>query len=50
MTPKNQQLQRLIDGGVVAIIRAETSAGLLKVVEAIEKGGVKTIQIRRIFK
>ncbi len=45
MTSKDQQLQRLIDGGVVAIIRAETSAGLLKVVEAIDKGGVKAVEV-----
>ncbi len=30
---------------MVAIIRAETSAGLLKVVEAIEKGGVKAVEV-----
>ena len=45
MTSKDVQLQRLIDGGIIAIIRAETSAGLLKVVEAIEKGGVKAVEV-----
>jgi len=45
MTEKDEKLQRMIDGGVVAIVRADTSDGLLKVVQAIEKGGIKAIEV-----
>jgi 2-dehydro-3-deoxyphosphogluconate aldolase/(4S)-4-hydroxy-2-oxoglutarate aldolase len=45
MSKKEENLQRLLDAGLVAIIRAESSAGLMKVVEAIGKGGVTAVEI-----
>ena len=35
----------MIQGGIVAIVRADTSDGLLKVVQAIEKGGITAIEV-----
>lgn len=45
MNEKDKQLQRMIQGGIVAIVRADTSDGLLKVVQAIEKGGITAIEV-----
>ncbi len=45
MTEKEKNLQSIMDSGIVAIVRANTSEGLLKAVEAIEKGGVKAIEV-----
>ncbi len=45
MTEKEKNLQAMVDSGIVAIVRANTSEGLLNVVEAIEKGGVKAIEV-----
>ncbi len=45
MTEKEKNLQSLMDSGIVAIVRANTSEGLLRVVEAIEKGGVRAIEV-----
>lgn len=45
MTEKDKNLQSLMDSGIVAIVRANTSEGLLRVVEAIEKGGVRAIEV-----
>jgi len=45
MTEKDKNLQVIWDSGIIAIVRANTSEGLLRVVEAIEKGGVKAIEV-----
>jgi len=45
MTEKEKNLQSLMDSGIVAIVRADTSEGLLRVVAAIEKGGVRAIEV-----
>jgi len=41
---KEKQLQLLIDNGVVAIVRADNSAQLVQVAEAILEGGVRAIE------
>ena len=45
MATKEEQLNRILDGGIVAIVRTESSEGLMKIVEAIEKGGIKAIEV-----
>jgi 2-dehydro-3-deoxyphosphogluconate aldolase / (4S)-4-hydroxy-2-oxoglutarate aldolase len=45
MSKKEENLQQMMQGGVVAIIRAESSDGLLKVVEAIGQGGITAVEI-----
>ena len=45
MTKRSQVLDRLIDCGIVGVIRMTDTAKLLKVVGAIHKGGVKCIEI-----
>ena len=42
---KRQIVQKLIDGGVVAVLRVGDSRRLMKVAEAILKGGVSAIEI-----
>ena len=41
---KEKMLQFLIDNGVVAIVRADNSAQLVQVAEAIREGGVRAIE------
>ena len=45
MKPAEENLQLVLDTGVVAVIRATTSAKLLQVAEAIRAGGVRCIEI-----
>jgi 2-dehydro-3-deoxyphosphogluconate aldolase / (4S)-4-hydroxy-2-oxoglutarate aldolase len=45
MSAKNEQLQTLKDGGVVAVVRAERSDELVQVVQAISEGGIRAIEI-----
>ena len=42
---KNEVLTRIIDSGVVAVIRLKDTNRLLKVIEAVRSGGVKSIEI-----
>jgi len=42
---KNEVLTRIIDSGVVAVIRMKDANRLLKVIEALHSGGVKCIEI-----
>jgi 2-dehydro-3-deoxyphosphogluconate aldolase / (4S)-4-hydroxy-2-oxoglutarate aldolase len=41
---KEKMLQFMIDGGVVAIVRADNSAQLVQVAECIKEGGVQAIE------
>lgn len=45
MSKKEENLQRMIEGGIVAIIRSESSEGLLQVVEAIGQGGISAVEV-----
>src|SRR5437762_13928824 len=38
-------LKRILDGGIVAVVRAESSASLVKVVQALAEGGVSAAEI-----
>ncbi|MGC8639217.1 MAG: bifunctional 4-hydroxy-2-oxoglutarate aldolase/2-dehydro-3-deoxy-phosphogluconate aldolase [Isosphaeraceae bacterium] len=38
-------LKRIVDGGVVAVVRSESSASLVKVVQALAEGGVTAAEI-----
>lgn len=42
---RNEVLTRIIDSGVVAVIRMKDTNRLLKVIEAVRSGGVKCIEI-----
>lgn len=42
---KEEQLQLMIDTGVVAVIRASVSAELMSVIEALKKGGIRAIEV-----
>ncbi len=42
---KSDDLQRLLDGGIVAILRATDGSRLVEVVEALLAGGVETIEV-----
>ncbi|MBS3787743.1 bifunctional 2-keto-4-hydroxyglutarate aldolase/2-keto-3-deoxy-6-phosphogluconate aldolase [Candidatus Bipolaricaulota bacterium] len=44
-TEKQENLQTMIESGVVAVIRTESSERLLKVARAIKKGGVNCIEV-----
>ncbi len=41
----NDPLQTILDGGLVAIIRSDSSEGLVEAVQALAAGGVKAIEI-----
>jgi len=45
MADKREQLDFMLDSGVVAIVRANSSTELMDVVEAIRRGGVNVIEI-----
>jgi 2-dehydro-3-deoxyphosphogluconate aldolase/(4S)-4-hydroxy-2-oxoglutarate aldolase len=45
MTKKEEQLRFLIDCGVVAVMRADSSDQLIQVADAIKEGGVKVIEV-----
>jgi len=38
-------LQRIINGGIVAVVRSESSAALVKVVQALAEGGVTAAEV-----
>ena len=38
-------LDRIVNGGVVAVVRSESSASLVKVVQALAEGGVTAAEI-----
>ncbi len=42
---KKADLQLILDAGVVAVIRMSDTAKLMKVIEAVRKGGVKCLEI-----
>jgi 2-dehydro-3-deoxyphosphogluconate aldolase/(4S)-4-hydroxy-2-oxoglutarate aldolase len=42
---KTEVVDRIIDSGVVAVIRMKDTNRLLKVIEAVRRGGVKSIEI-----
>ncbi len=45
MPIRSESVQRLTDAGIVAVIRAESSAHLISVAEAIKQGGVDCIEV-----
>lgn len=45
MLAKFQQLQRIINTGVIAVIRAESTEQAIKTVEAVKAGGIDIIEI-----
>jgi len=42
---RDAALKRILDGGVVAVVRSESSESLVKVVEALAEGGVTAAEI-----
>lgn len=42
---RDKTLRRILDGGVVAVVRAESGEALVKVVEALAEGGVTAAEI-----
>ena len=38
-------LKKILDGGIVAVVRSESSASLVKVVQALAEGGVTAAEI-----
>ena len=45
MATRSQTIQRLINPGVVAVIRADSSAQLVNVADALVKGGAPTMEV-----
>lgn len=45
MSSKDEHLQCILDGGVVAVVRADRSEQLVEVVQAISEGGIRAIEI-----
>jgi len=45
MATRTQTLQRLLNPGVVAVIRADSSAQLMNVADALVKGGAPTMEV-----
>ncbi len=45
MPEKITVLQRIIAGGVIAVVRAENSQKALSIADAVKKGGINTIEI-----
>lgn len=42
---RDQTLKRILDGGIVAVVRSESSESLVKVVQALADGGVTAAEI-----
>jgi len=42
---RDSTLQRIINGGIVAVVRSETSAALVKVVQSLAEGGVTAAEV-----
>ena len=38
-------VRRIVELGIIAVVRAETEAQGVKIVDAIKKGGIKAIEI-----
>jgi len=45
MIQKLNSLQRIIDSGVIAVVRAESSEKAIKIADAVKAGGIKAIEI-----
>lgn len=45
MLKKHEQMKRILDVGIVAVIRAESADKALKVIEAIRLGGIPAIEV-----
>jgi len=45
MDKKSEQLELMLECGVVPVIRAESAEQAMKIVDAIREGGIKTIEI-----
>ncbi|MCH8865150.1 MAG: bifunctional 2-keto-4-hydroxyglutarate aldolase/2-keto-3-deoxy-6-phosphogluconate aldolase, partial [Chloroflexi bacterium] len=45
MSEKEKNLQEMIDGGVVAIVRVESARQAIEVCGAIARGGIKPIEV-----
>ncbi|HZW29238.1 MAG TPA: bifunctional 4-hydroxy-2-oxoglutarate aldolase/2-dehydro-3-deoxy-phosphogluconate aldolase [Isosphaeraceae bacterium] len=42
---RDATLKRIVDGGIVAVVRSESSAALVKVVQALAEGGVVAAEV-----
>jgi 2-dehydro-3-deoxyphosphogluconate aldolase/(4S)-4-hydroxy-2-oxoglutarate aldolase len=42
---RESTLKRIVDGGIVAVVRSESSASLVKVVQALAEGGVRAAEV-----
>lgn len=45
MNDKSNKLEIMLEGGVISVIRAKSADEALKIVEAIRKGGINTIEV-----
>jgi len=45
MDKKSENLELMLEGGVVPVIRAQSADQAMKIVDAIREGGIKTIEI-----
>ena len=45
MLKKHEQLKRILDVGIVAVIRAESADKAIKVIEAVRQGGIPAIEV-----
>src|SRR5688572_21803193 len=45
MIPKLKILQRIVDVGIVAVVRAETGDQALRIAEAVQAGGCPAIEV-----
>ena len=45
MDKKTQAFKRMLDGGIVPVVRASSADDALKIVDAIREGGIETIEI-----
>jgi len=45
MFPKLETLKRIVDCGIIAVVRAENPEVALKIAEAVKAGGVEVIEI-----
>ena len=49
MTPKMETLKKIMDVGVVAVVRAESADQAIKIAEACKEGGIPAIEITFTF-
>lgn len=45
MLKKHEQMKRILDVGIVAVIRAESTEKAMKVIEAVRAGGIPAIEV-----